>query len=1494
MDWVSLETLPVIRSGAVSVNYGRLVARISDPASECSGALALIPQFAKRAVANRSFAFDNVLMRPSIVSCTEGSVGSVVLRHLCREGMYGTRWMEDTLIGRSGTHAAETAVDILRKCVSMAVPVTLNTSFFQMAINMFPSRSDVIRGILSDIKEQSERRTVAASQARQPPTRERERETTLARQPPPRERERETTLAKEAEEARRSESASFCGTPRATLHPLGLGETGDKERARERSERKSRAVVRTGYRSQQAYLDTYTHLERLNCTHSILEAIRIWRHPERYSEESQSRVRGVMRVVDRTKVVGVAVGQRDLELTVSLPKETWPLNPKHIDHGRLMLLSGDGFHTFAALQSVGDYRKIKLERQRSGPTSFVPGYEDRDDVLHRDTLVAACLLPSMHDVPNGQALDTILQSRCQCMIYGDMLVPAILPVISNLKAKDETQLPFASHLTGADLVIPRPAFISTLGGNVDASLLYPLKEKGEKVDGVAAEDSSDHDGEGQRRPPAIVLSADHIWPGEAGGPAVWDDRACIADSTQMKAIRHTMNHRLSIIRGGPGTGKSYVTVQILMLLARMRFPTEAKTRPLTVLVQTLTNQALDTLAESLLRFGVPASSLLRIGGKTKTTNESLKARQLRECKKSLVGRSQTGSVQKEREYCIKALRDSSSRLLACGRLLNTLAAAKKGKVDFASFSKADRQGFLSECVRVFKLVYSSSFVSTFDIRVYLRMPTWRQRKRDAAQGVVSPLVVGEIPGKVLLETAYRTASISNALPAFQGLLSTVDKERFLLWAFVTGDTTAYKSLIRQTIRRMGQHSAKRGTVNPDSPARPSPLHLVGGTSGWSSPRVNWPSIPVRSSAGSSTPVFGAPMVVTETVDSEAEGEGPDWRDVGEGSEPDSQDRVDTVLYTQSQSAKESPSNGVSETLSVEEKESQEDDRLQEEFHNAQVARFLSSVGTPFTVPPDRVISSLHDAVLAHVYEPMRRIKGISTPSSLSDGLASIQAQTREFNEVSDASVARGIARHGIQFILMTSTAAARDIKMLERVKPQVCVVEEAGELREGQLLACLPTSLQQLILIGDEQQLQPKVEHALKRSPVNYGWSMFERLTRLGVSRVQLKTQRRMRPEICGLINYAFAQGLSTDMPARAVRGRLLTIAKPVSFISHSVDEDPTPGTSHVNKHESRLLVNLIPVLCNNGYSPCDITLVALYKAQMTQMTEDIEVLCCRLRGIELQYPSLHVLRCPLERLSEVQVATLDDFQGQENKVVLVSLTRSDTFGFVAERNRALVTLSRAKETLIIAGHSLFLDNPNPVWQRVVAYFKGDMATGSWDTDDAPIDRSLIGLGPSLRVGCERHNNYIDYSEPSQLEGDTGFATGGCNHMCHIAGEPPLACGHTCPLKCHGNDHSLDSGFRCTERCSSVCKRGHQCQGQCHMCMPGGVAPKQCQPCTVSVHGKYNKWVGVSMAGVQLGVERSAPGALSVVYSVASTLSALSYVTKCVTGSRVRRGVTES
>lgn len=184
---------------------------------------------------------------------------------------------------------------------------------------------------------------------------------------------------------------------------------------------------------------------------------------------------------------------------------------------------------------------------------------------------------------------------------------------------------------------------------------------------------------------------------------------------------------------------------------------------------------------------------------------------------------------------------------------------------------------------------------------------------------------------------------------------------------------------------------------------------------------------------------------------------------------------------------------------------------------------------------------------------------------------------------------------------------------------------------------------------------------------MNLGISLFERLINNKFEYNTLNIQHRMRPEISSLICPAIYPTLENHhsvLNLPTIRG----IAHSVFFINHSESEksDGKP-LSIINLHEARYLIRLAQHLLYNGYKPKDITILVPYKKQYDAVMVEMQ---------SLDNP--------------IQCEVLDNYQGKENKIILLSLVRNNdenSIGFLKHKKSVCVALSRAKEGLYIMGN---------------------------------------------------------------------------------------------------------------------------------------------------------------------------------------------------------------
>lgn len=251
---------------------------------------------------------------------------------------------------------------------------------------------------------------------------------------------------------------------------------------------------------------------------------------------------------------------------------------------------------------------------------------------------------------------------------------------------------------------------------------------------------------------------------------------------------------------------------------------------------------------------------------------------------------------------------------------------------------------------------------------------------------------------------------------------------------------------------------------------------------------------------------------------------------------------------------------------------------------------------------------------------------------------------------------------------MTTTAAARLKSSLQALKSPIVIVEEAAEVLEAHIVCSLTNCCKHLILIGDHQQLKPSTANFTIETKYLLGISLFERMVKNNIQCHTLNIQHRMRPEIASLIRPAIYSVLE-DHESVLNRAPIRGIENCIYFIDHQESEQLCKDSSKKNIHEAEFLIRLAKHLVLNGYKPENITILAAYLGQMFEM---------------LRQRKQHSL------LKDVKIVVLDNYQGEENDIVLLSLVRSNNenkIGFLKIENRVCVALSRAKHGLYIMGN---------------------------------------------------------------------------------------------------------------------------------------------------------------------------------------------------------------
>ncbi|CAG2194379.1 unnamed protein product [Mytilus edulis] len=238
-----------------------------------------------------------------------------------------------------------------------------------------------------------------------------------------------------------------------------------------------------------------------------------------------------------------------------------------------------------------------------------------------------------------------------------------------------------------------------------------------------------------------------------------------------------------------------------------------------------------------------------------------------------------------------------------------------------------------------------------------------------------------------------------------------------------------------------------------------------------------------------------------------------------------------------------------------------------------------------------------------------------------------------------------------RLIACTTTRAARDKDILKQVSPSIFLIEEAAEIPEHHVVACLTSSCRQLIMIGDHQQLRPSYNDYKTAQEHKINISLFERLIDEGFPSTQLEYQHRMRPSISKLLVPHIYENLKNDTNVSGYEN-VKGIHCDMFLNSHSVFEDQDHNTiskSHKNRFEALFICELYRYLRIQGYESSEITVLSTYLDQVRLLRDSIGKVDEELSRTNAWFSSEQ----------SVRVETVDNFQGEENKIILLSLVRN-------------------------------------------------------------------------------------------------------------------------------------------------------------------------------------------------------------------------------------------
>lgn len=256
-----------------------------------------------------------------------------------------------------------------------------------------------------------------------------------------------------------------------------------------------------------------------------------------------------------------------------------------------------------------------------------------------------------------------------------------------------------------------------------------------------------------------------------------------------------------------------------------------------------------------------------------------------------------------------------------------------------------------------------------------------------------------------------------------------------------------------------------------------------------------------------------------------------------------------------------------------------------------------------------------------------------------------------------------------QVVCATLVGCASDI--VKNLKFSTVVIDEGSQALEPECWIAMNLA-ERVIIAGDHKQLPPTVK-SKDAEQLGLTETILDRVADHLDESALLTIQYRMHPKILGFSNDQFYQGRLSSAPAIYDRIEMKIGSDPLIFIDTSgcgfQEEFNEENRSRSNLQEYLILrEHLLQILDDvQGFS---IGIISPYSEQVRLITQEIE-------------------EDTLLKSIDIEVNSIDGFQGQEKDIIYLSLVRSNDegeLGFLKDYRRLNVALTRARIKLIIVG----------------------------------------------------------------------------------------------------------------------------------------------------------------------------------------------------------------
>ena len=352
-------------------------------------------------------------------------------------------------------------------------------------------------------------------------------------------------------------------------------------------------------------------------------------------------------------------------------------------------------------------------------------------------------------------------------------------------------------------------------------------------------------------------------------------------------------------------------------------------------------------------------------------------------------------------------------------------------------------------------------------------------------------------------------------------------------------------------------------------------------------------------------------------------------------------------------------------------------------------------------------------------------------------------------------------------VICVTCAGAGDSRLAKMRFTQV-LIDEATQAAEPECMIPITLGAKQLVLVGDHQQLGPIIM-SKKAAAAGLSQSLFERLIMLGIRPLRLQVQYRMHPCLSEFPSNTFYEGTLQNGVTLAERTpsdhdiEWPNPNKPMYFyVCSGTEEMSASGTSYLNRSEAQAVEKIVTLIMKSGVVGSRIGVITPYEGQ---------------RAFTVAYMAQNG-SLKSSAYADIEVASVDAFQGREKDYIILSTVRSNEqggIGFLNDPRRLNVALTRAKYGLVIAGNARVLAR-QPLWHLLISHFKaaeclveGPLNALKHSEFVIPPPRKAFVPRSSLLLGGPSGNNMHEF-DPAAYGGNDAAMMSGMLGMMGISG----------------------------------------------------------------------------------------------------------------------------